>query len=154
MKKMILFRMAALLPIFSIVLASCSKDTLSKPENKQPVNNLINSKIAGGQTANSGSNDFPEVGGSIDAVILPIKAMASVQLFNDDLTYMNKGIFPDENGNLHIEGLLPGTYLMQIDSNSPYFLGQVITDITVVADQPTDLGTIVLNSNPDPGKHK
>ena len=151
MKKPILARMATMLFISSFFLISCSKDSLSKPEDIKSINNndVINNKSSLGHDIKKGSSDVYRRG-SIDAFVLPQKAMVTVVLYGDG--YQSDDIIPDENGYIQIDGLWAGSYTMVINASNPAFLSLKVPDIIVVEDQATDLGEIFLDTNPNYGR--
>ena len=136
MKKTTLSLFSAILSAFVFLLSSCSKESLSKPQEKQTVTSQLTGKMINGGTGVTGT-------GGIDAVILPEKAMAAVRLFSPD--YISNEIFADESGFLHVTNLAEGTYTLLIYARVPGFVSKRITDIVVVDGQITDLGTITLD---------
>jgi hypothetical protein len=141
MKKTILFRLAATLPVLMFFISSCSKDALTKQEEKQTANAQTTGKgIRGGGSESPGT-------AQIEAVLMPERAQPAARLFSPDYIGAEK-VF-DQNGYIHFDGLAEGNYTIWIYARVPGFLSKRITDIVVLDGQVTDLGTITLDPDPD-----
>jgi hypothetical protein len=78
MKKTILFRLAATLPVLMFFISSCSKDALTKQEEKQTANAQTAGKgIRGGGSESPGT-------AQIEAVLMPERAQPAARLFSPD----------------------------------------------------------------------
>lgn len=137
MKKTFVLRLLAALPILMLVVSSCSKDAIPKPEEKQAINN----QSAGKGIFDNGTTGQPGTAG-LDATVLPERASAAARLFGPD--YISNEVVADENGYLMFDGLAEGTYTLWVYGRTPGFISQRITDIFVQDGQVTNLGTITL----------
>ena len=141
MKKTILFRIAAALPVVLLVFSSCSKEGLTKSQQKQSANNqsALNNGNGGRDTDDPGT-------ASIDAIIMPEKAMATVRLFSPE--FISAEVTPDANGAVRFTELAEGTYTLVITPRGPGFVGKKIPEIFVPDGQAVDLGTITIDWQP------
>jgi hypothetical protein len=141
MKKTVLLRLSAILPALMLIISSCSKDALPKPQEKQ--------QSVTAQTGEKGTNNgtILEVPGNagLDATLLPPRAMPAARLFSPD--YISAEVAADENGYIRFDGLQEGYYTLEVYARVPGFVSQRITDIFLLDGQITNIGTIILEAD-------
>jgi hypothetical protein len=139
MKKSSLLRCAALLPLFVILFASCSKDTLKEPQSSP-----LNSERIGGL-------QLPQIGhpviavpqdqpGSIQAEVTWFRTTVSMTAYNR--TYTSVENYADRDGIVTVDGLTPGFYTVVIHVYDANMKDKVITNVEVSSGKITDLGNI------------
>jgi|CXWL01.1.fsa_nt_gi hypothetical protein len=135
MKTPNLLRSAAILTLFSIVLFSCSKDALPKPDSNDAKT---------GDVKNLKSHFAPatdDVGyGELQGLITPVEAKYSVTVYNE--FYRSEEVFPDERGYVVVTKLEEGTYTVFVHPYNGDYRDFEIRDVRIVRDEITDLGEI------------
>lgn len=143
MKNFNFLRFVAAFSLFAILFSSCTKDSLSKPQNSGQISQQ-----------NSTNDPGPVVTtGSIQANLYSSTALrTSLKAINDDTGFTSEEIFADQDGNVIINELPEGrytviayAYLPDDNPTSPVDVTVItitITDVMVVVDQITDLGRI------------
>jgi hypothetical protein len=119
MKKVTLLSYAALLSLFVIVFASCSKDALSENKAKSSQANATKP----GPSAQPDDNLEP---GSIQAFIRPEYQSMAMYVYSD--TYTSGDYLPNEDGIVTIDSLEPGTYTVVLH---PYNDNSDMPEITL-----------------------
>jgi hypothetical protein len=147
MKKLNFLRFASALSLFAILFSSCTKDSLSKPS----------SEVSKNHSSNSGNTNDPIPGtGSVQAVLVSSTAYkTSLMAINEDNGTKYPEVFADQNGHVIIDNLEEGFYTIvaqayiPVANNDPNsstdnvnILSISTTNVKVVPDQITDLGTI------------
>lgn len=129
-------RLIALLPVAALFITSCSKDAVDSPQNSGVNRNTTSLAV-----------DVPpadvEEYGTIQLTVLPIESKSAVTIFNE--YYTSDEIFSmDTEGVVTHHKLRTGTYSIRIHPYNPNYDEIVIEDVTVNADDVTDLGVIEL----------
>ena len=142
MKNLGLSRFASALALYALLFSSCSKDSLTKP---QQVSNKAKKQWI--------TTDNPTAtGGIVTANIQPTYIMTSLLVYNDHWTSTETNA--DQDGNVSIDGIPEGTYTVVAYAYFPYdatsdrehttYTIQKLNfvDVEVFDGQITDMGTI------------
>lgn len=134
-------RLLSLVALLAILFSSCSKDSLSKPST---------------QTSRKHStNDAVPTTGAVQARLASSTAIQMSMVVFDDAGFRSDEVFADQDGFVRITDIPEGTYTVLAHFYTPPTdpsVGEVTTDpidniitiqnVTVIADQVTDLGRI------------
>ncbi len=133
MKNSNLLRYAAILSFFAILIAGCSKDSLSKPKANTNSGNI-------NTPARSDTDPFDQLPGSIQAVVRPPEYTISMVVYNANFT--SNEYFADPDGYVVINDLDPGIYTAVIHNYNTDLPDIIVDNVNVSSGKITDLGKI------------